>query len=83
MCGVSGIYDIFPEVLLFRRTDLQTFIDPKVGKELLHDKGGALYKLIMDNVMSRLIDRAAVEIVEEYEFDCGPLWKKEKINRFV
>lgn len=68
ICGVSGIYDTFPEILLFHRTDLKAYIDPKVSKEYLHDKRGALYKLIMDNVMGHLIDRAALEIVEEYEY---------------
>jgi hypothetical protein len=68
MCGVSGIYDTFPEIPLFHRTGLKAYIDPKISKESLHDRGGALYKLIMDNVMGRLIDRAAVEIVEEYEY---------------
>ena len=26
MCGVAGIYDTFPETLLFHRTDLKAYI---------------------------------------------------------
>jgi hypothetical protein len=29
MCGVAGIYDTFPETLLFHRTDLKAYINPK------------------------------------------------------
>jgi hypothetical protein len=68
MCSVAGVYDIFPEVLLFHRTNLKSYIDSKVKNEYLHDKGGVLYKLIMDNVMNQLIERAAVEVVEEYQY---------------
>jgi hypothetical protein len=68
MCSVSGIYDTFPETLLFHRTDLKAYIDAKFNQEYLHSKGGTIYKLIMDNVMGCLIHRDAVEIVTEYEY---------------
>jgi hypothetical protein len=68
MCDVSNIYDTFPETLLFHRTDLKSYIDPKFSKEYLHGKGGIIYKLVMDNVMDCLMDREAVEIVEEYKY---------------
>ena len=32
MCDVSNIYDTFPETLLFHRTDLKSYIDPKFSK---------------------------------------------------
>ena len=68
MCGVAGIYDTFPETLLFHRTDLKAYIDPKFSQEYLHDEGGPIYKFTMDNVMSSLMDRDVVEIVTEYEY---------------
>lgn len=68
MCDVTGIYDIFPEVLLFHRTDLKADIDLKINQENLRNAGGALYKLIMDNAMSTLIERDVIEVVGEYEY---------------
>ena len=69
MCDVSNIYTTFPEILLFHRTDLKAYIDSKFSKEYIHGKGGGImYKLIMDNVMDCLMDREAVEIVEEYKY---------------
>jgi hypothetical protein len=69
MCDVSNIYNTFPEILLFHRTDLKAYIDSKISKEYIHGKGGGImYKLIMDNVMDCLMDREAVEIVEEYKY---------------
>ena len=68
MCDVSNIYDTFPETLLFHRTDLKSYIDPKFSKEYLHGKGGIIYKLVMDNVMDCLMNREAIEIVDEYKY---------------
>ena len=69
MCDVSNIYTTFPEILLFHRTDLKAYIDSKFSKEYIHGKGGGImYNLIMDNVMDCLMDREAVEIVEEYKY---------------
>jgi hypothetical protein len=68
MCGVAGIYDTFPKTLLFHRTDLKAYIDPKFSQEYLHDEGGPIYKFTIDNIMSSLMDRDVVEIVTEYEY---------------
>lgn len=68
MCGVIGIYDTFPEILLFHRTDLKVYIDIKFSKEYLRNNEGTLYKLIMDKVMGCLVDRDVVEIVSGYEY---------------
>jgi hypothetical protein len=68
MCSVTGIYDTFPEILLFHRTDLKASIDSKFSQEYLQKEGGAVYKFTMNNVMGSLIDRNAVEIVTEYEY---------------
>jgi hypothetical protein len=68
MCSVTGIYDTFPEILLFHRTDLKASIEPKFSQEYLHNEGGAIYKFTMDNVMKSLLDRNAVEIVTEYQY---------------
>ncbi|MBA3749419.1 MAG: hypothetical protein H0X03_00695 [Nitrosopumilus sp.] len=68
MCEMSGIYDTFPETLLFHRNDFKAFIDRKVRHEYSHDKIGRLYKLIMDKIMDCLKARDAVEIVSEYEY---------------
>jgi hypothetical protein len=69
MCEVSNIYNTFPETLLFHRTDLKDYIDYKFSKETNHSNGeNPPYKLIMDNVMDCLMDRDAVEMVEEYKY---------------
>lgn len=68
MCSVTGIYDTFPEILLFHRTDLKASIDSKFSQEFLQNEGGAIYKFTMNNVMGSLIDRNAVEIVTEFEY---------------
>jgi hypothetical protein len=80
MCDMSGIYDTFPETLLFHRTDLKSYIDPKFSQEYLLGKGGTLYKLIMDNVMDCLKDRDAVEIDTEYEYGDSEMviYRKQK-----
>ena len=51
MCDMSGIYDTFPETLLFHRNYFKTFIDRKLKQGCSDDKVGKLYKLIMDKVM--------------------------------
>ena len=71
MCSVTGIYDTFPEILLFHRTDLKASIDSKFSQEYLKNEGGAIYKFT-------LIDRNAVEIVTEYEY--GNLNMAERRN---
>ncbi len=68
MCSVTGIYDTFPEILLFHRTDLKAYIDPKFSQKYFHNEGGAIYKFIMDNIMRSLLDRNVVEIVTEYQY---------------
>jgi hypothetical protein len=68
MCSVTGIYDTFPEILLFHRTDRKTYIDTKFSQKYLHNEGGAIYKFTMDNVMRSLLDRNVVEIVTEYQY---------------
>jgi hypothetical protein len=32
MCSVTGIYDTFPEIILFHRTDLKASIDSKFSR---------------------------------------------------
>jgi hypothetical protein len=78
ICNVTGIYDTFPEILLFHRTDLKASIDSKFRQEYLQNEGGAIYKFTMNNVMGSLIDRNAVEIVTEYEY--GNLNMAERRN---
>lgn len=90
MCSVTGIYDTFPEILLFHRTDLKASIDSKFSQEFLQNEGGAIYKFTMNNVMGSLIDRNAVEIVTEFEYGnlniyiemCDEL-KKYEIKDFI
>jgi hypothetical protein len=68
MCSVTGIYDTFPEILFFHRTDLKASIDSKFSQEFLQNERGAIYKFTMNDVMGSLIDRNAVEIVTEFEY---------------
>ncbi len=68
MCDVSGIVEIFPETLLFHRTDLKFAIDDKFREKPIRPKIKTMYKLVMDNVMNCLIKRDAAEIVTEYEY---------------
>ena len=78
MCDMSGIYDTFPETLLFHRNDFKTFIDRKLEQEYSDDKVGRLYKLIMDKVMTRLERRNAVEVVAEYQYGDSKMILYEK-----
>ena len=41
------IYDTFPEILLFHRTDLKASIDSKFSQEFLQNEEGAIYKFTM------------------------------------
>jgi hypothetical protein len=68
MCDVSGIYETFPETLLFHRTALKSAIDDKFSQKSSHHKEKTIYKLVMDNVMNCLMKRDAIEIVSEYEY---------------
>ena len=68
MCDVSGIFETFPETLLFLRTDLKSAIDDKFSQKSFHHKEKTIYKLVMDNVMNCLMERDAIEIVSEYEY---------------
>lgn len=38
MCDVSGIYETFPETLLFHRTDLKSAIDGKFSQKSSHHR---------------------------------------------
>ena len=85
MCDVSGIYETFPETLLFHRTDLKSAIDDKFSQQSSHHREKTIYKLVMNNVMNCLMKRDAIEIVSEYEywrFQNDTLWE-EKTKRFV
>ena len=81
MCDMSGIYDTFPETLLFHRNDFKTFIDRKLEQGYSDDKVGRLYKIIMDKVMTRLERRNAVEVVAQYQYGDSKmiLYEKKKI----
>ena len=45
MCSVTGIYDTFPEILLFHRTDLKASIDSKFSQEFLQNEGGSYLQI--------------------------------------
>ena len=85
MCDMSGIYDTFPETLLFHRNDFKTFIDRKLEQGYSDDKVGKLYKLIMDKVMTRLEQRNAVEVVAQYRYGDSKmiLYEKKKILKYL
>jgi hypothetical protein len=69
MCETSDKYEIFPETELFFRTDLKDYIDEKYQQDFLHGESGTLYKLLMDRIMSCLIDRKAVEVFGSYAYN--------------
>lgn len=45
ICSVTGIYDTFPEILLFLRTDLKASIDSKFSQEYLQNEGGSYLQI--------------------------------------
>jgi hypothetical protein len=73
LCEMCNKYGTFLETELFFRTDLKGYLDERYGQDYLHGKEGTLYKLLMDKIMSCLLNRHALEVSRSYPYGASEM----------
>jgi hypothetical protein len=68
ICQMPDSYGGFTETELFLHTNLRAYFDDKLKHEYLEGRRGALYRMLMEHVMTCLEERDAVEISRDYEY---------------